>query len=213
MTELRGLYAVTDSALIAPAGLEQQVSAALAGGARLVQYRDKHGEAGLRRAQAEALLRICRRAGVPLLINDDLALAEAIGADGVHLGRDDEDPAAARRRLGAGALIGVSCYGSLGSARRAQAAGADYVAFGSAYASPTKPQAPRVGLATLRQARAALRLPICAIGGITRANASPLLAAGVDLLAVISDLFASADVEAAAREFSALFGQSGRQIR
>ncbi len=200
---LRGLYAITPdepdtSRLLA------RVEPVLAGGAVLLQYRNKRADPKLRRHQAEALAGTCEAHGVPLVINDDLDLAAHLGA-GVHLGREDGAPARARERLGDAGLIGVSCYGDLALAEAAVAQGASYVAFGSAFASGTKPAAPALDHAVLVEARRRLRLPICAIGGIRRDNARPLLALGVDLLAVIGDLFDRDDPGVAAREYVALF--------
>jgi thiamine-phosphate pyrophosphorylase len=200
----RGLYALTPDEPDT-SRLVRQVRAALAGGAAAVQYRSKAAPGALRRAQAAAVLACCRAAGVPLIVNDDLALAEAVGADGVHLGRDDGDLGAARRRLGPGRLLGASCYNRLELAREACAAGADYVAFGAAFASPTKPAAVRAPLELYRDARRVLDVPIVAIGGITVENAPALVAAGVDALAVISALFDAVDVEGRARGFHRLF--------
>lgn len=200
----RGLYALTPEEPDT-GRLTRLVEAALAGGARAVQYRQKSAPAARRREQAAALLARCRAAGVPLIVNDDAALAAEVGADGVHLGRDDCDLAVARRLLGPGRLIGASCYNQLDLARRACAAGADYVAFGAAFDSPTKPAAVRAPLELYRAARRVLAVPIVAIGGITVANAPALLAAGVDAVAVISALFESDDVTARAREFQDLF--------
>jgi thiamine-phosphate pyrophosphorylase len=144
---------------------------------------------------------------VPLIINDDVELAVHCGAAGVHLGRDDADLATARARLGTGAIIGVSCYADLERAREAAAAGADYLAFGRFFPSQTKPEAVPADPALLAAARRELDLPLCAIGGITPANAAPLLEAGADLLAVIQGLFGQPDVRAAAARFQALFQQ------
>lgn len=201
---LRGLYAVTPETIDTD-GLVARVRDAVAGGAVLVQYRCKCSDIGLRRQQAQRLLALCRAAGAPLIINDDVALAAEIGADGVHLGRDDADLSAARARLGSDALVGASCYGNLASAETAAQAGASYVAFGAAFASSTKPGAVQAPAALYRQARQRLRLTIAAIGGIRVDNAAPLLAAGVDLLAVISDLFDAPDVAARAAQYAALF--------
>lgn len=200
---LRGLYAITEGAASAQA-LAEQVVAWIAGGAQVVQYRDKTSDAARRLTEARALRTVCREAGVPLLINDDVALAAAVGADGVHLGRADAGPAQARARLGARALIGVSGYADLGWARAAVAQGADYVAFGRFFASATKPDAPPAPLAVLRAARAALSVPIVAIGGITPDNAPTLIAAGADLLAVIGGL-RGADPAAQARAYAEQF--------
>ena len=202
--ELRGLYAVTPDDRLTPR-LLALVASALAGGVRLVQYRSKLATPALRRAQAAELLRVCRGHGARLIVNDDLALAVEIGADGVHLGRDDGDLAAARAALGAGRLLGVSCYGDLDSAATAAAAGADYLAFGSVFASPTKPQAPRVPLTLLGEAKRRFGLPIAAIGGITLDNADQAIAAGADLLAVISDLFDTMNISARAKEYEYRF--------
>jgi thiamine-phosphate pyrophosphorylase len=201
---LRGLYAVTPEC----SGTEQlltAVAAALAGGARLVQYRSKSPDAALRLEQAAALRNLCLRHGVPLIVNDDVELCARCGADGVHLGRDDLEPAAARRVLGTGKIIGVSCYDCPSLARDSQAAGADYVAFGSFFPSRTKPRAPRPSLDLITRVRRELLLPIVAIGGITRENAGQLIDAGIDMIAVINGIFSAPDVERAARELQALF--------
>ncbi len=203
---LRGPYVITDPRLIAPATLMDVVTRAIEGGAALIQYRHKGRDEALRRRQAEALVGLCRRHGVPLIINDDLELAARCGADGIHLGRDDVPVAHARRRLGAEALIGVSCYDELDRALGAEADGADYVAFGSMYPSPTKPGACRAPLGLLRQARGRVRIPICAIGGLTVDNAGPVVEAGADMLAVISAVFATPDPRAATERLAALFG-------
>lgn len=211
----RGLYALTPDPdpAAAPATdrhLADQVAQALAGGARLIQYRAKQLPAGRRYAQSAALIPVCAAAGVPLIINDDVELARAIGAAGVHLGRDDGDPAAARARLGPDAIIGVSCYDRLDLAQAAAAAGADYCAFGSFFASSVKPDAVRPDPGLLTRARARLRLPLVAIGGITPQNAGLLIAAGADLLAVITAVFAAPDIAAAARAFSRQFEPGAR---
>ncbi len=200
-----GLYAVTPDERDTVA-LVRKVRMALNGGARMVQYRNKSADAALRREQGAALLAVCRAAQVPLIINDDLDLARDLGADGVHLGRDDASVAAARTRLGEGKLLGASCYDRLDLAVNARDAGADYVAFGSVFPSGTKPGATRAPLSLYREAKARLACPVVAIGGITRDNARSVIAAGADALAVISALFDSPDVERSAREFASLFG-------
>lgn len=201
---LRGLYAIT-AERGDQAQLLDEVDAVLRGGARLLQYRAKELDAARRETQARALLALCRRRGVPLIINDDSRLAAAIGADGVHLGRDDAGIADARALLGQQAIIGVSCYDSLTLAQDAVAAGADYVAFGSMYPTPRKPRAPRASLALLRAAHEALPRPICAIGGITADRAAELIAAGASMVAVIGDLFDAADPHAAALAYRRVF--------
>ena len=202
--ELRGLYAITDSGFKAHA-IEQQVQRAIAGGARVIQYRDKSDDAALRRAEASAILAVCRRAGVPLLINDDVALAKQVGADGVHIGRDDGELTQARAALGGEAIIGVSCYNQPQLAQQALAGGADYVAFGRFFSSQSKPEAVQADVPMLAAARAALNCPIVAIGGITPDNGRPLIQAGADMLAVIRGVFAAPDVTAAAQAFAPLF--------
>ncbi|MBN6742645.1 thiamine phosphate synthase, partial [Acidithiobacillus sp. MC6.1] len=129
-----------------------------------------------------------------------------VGAPALHVGAEDAPLAALRVQLGRAILIGVSCYGSVRQAQEAAAQGADYVAFGSFFASPSKPQAPVISMAVLTAARAVMDLPIVAIGGITEASGGALLAAGADALAVISGIFGANDVEGAARRFTALFG-------
>jgi len=200
-----GLYAIADSTYLSPEQFVPAVRAALDGGARVIQYRDKKSEPPQRAATARALNALCREHGVPLLINDDVALAAAVGAAGVHLGHDDSDIATARAELGDRALIGVSCYNELARARAAQAAGADYVAFGRFFASRTKPQAVPATSALLRTARAALRIPIVAIGGITPENGASLITAGADALAVIEGVFNQTDIRAAADGYARLF--------
>ncbi|MBF0219999.1 MAG: thiamine phosphate synthase [Gammaproteobacteria bacterium] len=199
-----GLYAITDATLTPAATLCEQVAAVLNGGAVMIQYRDKETPTPQRRQQAAALVKLCEARQTPLIINDDLELAAAVGAAGVHLGRDDSDIATARARLGADAIIGVSCYNRLDLAVAAAAAGADYLAFGSFYPSATKPQAVRATSELLSHARAQFDLPLVAIGGINAENGRPLMAAGADLLAVITALFANPDPEAAARAFAYL---------
>ena len=205
--QVRGLYAITPDGLD-DAALLSRTEAALEGGARLVQYRDKSSDPARRRGQATSLLSLCVRHGATLVINDDLGLALDIGAHGVHMGRGDGDLREARRLLGADRLLGASCYADIGLARAALAAGADHVAFGAAYTSGTKPGAKPAGIGVYREARAVLDAPIVAIGGITPANAQPLLDAGVDALAVVGalyDAFDAAGVRAAARSFANLF--------
>lgn len=204
--KLEGLYAVTPG-LAGTTDLLHRVGQALLGGARLVQYRNKAADGSLRREQSLALLDLCRGHGVPLVINDDLPLAMAIGADGVHLGGEDGDLAAARAALGPARLLGVSCYDDMKRAREAKHIGADYIAFGSFFASPTKPGAVRAPLNLPAAAKAELGLPVCAIGGITLQNAPQLIAAGVDLLAIITDLFEAPDIQARAASYTQLFSE------
>jgi thiamine-phosphate pyrophosphorylase len=207
--KLRGLCAVTVDDPLLPR-LSALVKAALDGGAPFVQYRNKIAPRPLRRAQAAEMLRICRASGAKLIINDDVWLAVEIGADGAHLGRDDAPGgslAAARDALGPKRILGVSCYNELGRAEEAAAAGADYVAFGSMFPSRTKPGAVRAPLELLGEARRRFNLPVAAIGGITLANAHELVAAGADMIAVVSDLFDAMDIKARAEAYQALFNQ------
>lgn len=202
---LQGLYAITEDRALSAGEACVAVEAALRGGASLVQYRDKSGDHRRRLAAATALRALCTRYRVPLLINDDVELARAVGADGVHLGRDDLDVRQARARLPEHSLIGVSCYNRFELAQRAVDAGADYVAFGSFFASPTKPQAVAATPDLLRRARTELSVPTVAIGGISPENGAALVRAGADMLAVISAVFAAPDIAAAARAFAPCF--------
>ena len=199
-----GLYAITDAGLKGPA-IERPVELAIRGGARVIQYRDKSRDASLRQVEAQAILGVCRKFDVPLLINDDVELAAAIGADGVHLGSEDTALGIARSQLGQRAIIGVSCYNRFELAERAIAAGADYVAFGRFFSSRSKPLAVSAGVDLLHRARAELDCPIVAIGGITPENGRLLVQAGADMLAVIRGVFAAHDVTQAAQSLHNLF--------
>lgn len=204
----RGLYAITDEALIPEGELNSAVASAIAGGAAMVQYRSKCPDRDRRRREAQGLVEICIPLGIPLIINDDVALARETGAAGVHLGCDDDDVIMARTALGRDAIIGLSCYNEFARAVAAQEAGADYVAFGSFYPSATKPEAVRADTALLERAHRELHLPAVAIGGITAHNGATLVAAGAHLLAVITDVFRPGDIEAAARRIASLFDDS-----
>lgn len=200
----RGLYVITDSKLLA-GHLLPAVAAALEGGAAVVQYRHKSLQGGNRHwFEAEQLLELCRQYKVPLLINDDMELAAAIGAEGVHLGRGDGSLTTARQRLGADAIIGATCHDSLHYANEAANQGASYLAFGAIYPSSTKPGTVQAPISCITKA-ARFHLPVVAIGGITADNAAPLIAAGAHCVAVISDLWSAPDITARAREFSRLF--------
>jgi len=195
MRRLRGLYAIT------PPDLSRVEDALASGALCALQYRAKHAPPAARLREAQQLLERCRAHRVPFIVNDDVELALAVQADGVHLGREDGDLAAARARL-PGRLLGASCYDRPELARRAVAAGADYVAFGSVFPSPTKPAADRAPLALFALE---LGVPKVAIGGITLENAPQALAAGADCVAVITDLFDAPDVAARARAYGRLF--------
>jgi thiamine-phosphate pyrophosphorylase len=199
---MRGLYAITPEASDS-ARLIALSRAAVEGGARVLQYRNKLAGDEQREREARALAELCRAAGALFIVNDDAQLALRVDADGVHLGRDDGDPRSARALLGR-RLIGVSCYDQLALAREAVARGADYVAFGSVFPSATKPAAVRAPLELFARARP-LGVPLVAIGGITLQNAAQLLAAGADCVAVIADLFGAPDVAERAGKYDNLF--------
>jgi len=205
MNRLQGLYAITPEIPRTSLPLEEQVAQAIAGGARLIQYRDKSADPDKRLREALALLAVCRAAEVPFIVNDDLDLALQIGADGVHLGRGDADPRKAREHWGPEAIVGISCYDQLPLAIHAQAIGADYVAFGRFFPSSTKPLAVQATPKLLHLAREHLDLPLVAIGGITPENGRFLLSAGAQMLAVVDAVFGQSDIRAAAAAFDALF--------
>lgn len=203
--KLRGLYAITDSQLLAGKFLAY-VEAALEGGVTLLQYRDKSSDEARRLREAEALRNLCERYKTPLIINDDAELAARLGV-GVHLGQTDGPLAPVRALLGRKAIMGSTCHASLALAEQAAAEGASYVAFGRFFNSNTKPGAPNANLELLEQARIKLHIPVCAIGGITLENAAPLVAHGVDLLAVVQGLFdadSTGEVTRRARAFNDL---------
>ncbi|MCE0964219.1 thiamine phosphate synthase [Pseudomonas sp. NMI4491_12] len=204
--KLRGLYAITDSQLLAGRFLSH-VEAALEGGVCLLQYRDKSDDAARRLREAEGLMKLCERYGTQLLINDDAELAARLGV-GVHLGQTDGPLTPTRALLGRRAIIGSTCHASLELAAQAASEGASYVAFGRFFNSVTKPGAPAANVELLEQARAQVKLPIAVIGGITLDNAAPLVAHGADLLAVIHGLFgadSAQEITRRARAFNALF--------
>jgi thiamine-phosphate pyrophosphorylase len=205
-----GVYAITPETADT-ARLLAQVEAALQGGVAAVQYRDKSGDIARRHEQASELVALCRRFKVPLIVNDDLRLADLADADGVHLGRDDGNVREARIILGRHKFVGASCYQSVELALAAQAAGADYVAFGSFFPSPTKPDAGRASVDLLRAAAPLIHLPLVAIGGIALVNAPALLDAGADCLAVLSALFDGADIRANAQALNLLFATESEQ--
>ncbi len=206
-SSINGLYLVTpdcdDTELLC-----KQVKQALDGGVAIVQYRHKTASDALRSEQASALLSICRQADVPFLVNDHVALANSLDADGVHIGQHDGAIAEARAVLGAGKILGASCYNRFALAEQAQAAGADYIAFGACYPSSTKPEALRATLDLFYKAKQSLSVPVVGIGGITLDNAPPLIAAGADALAVITDIFQASDISARCRQYLPLFAKN-----
>ena len=204
MPSLRGLYAITDDSLLR-GHLLGAVEAALLGGCRVVQYRSKRTDNRRLLEVASELLTLCKQYSAQLLINDNVQLALAVGAHGVHLGQEDMPIAEARAQLGREAIIGITCHNSLALALVAQHAGADYVAFGRFFPSGTKQSAPPADLQVLTHAKQALDIPIVAIGGITLDNAPSVLAAGADMLAVVGDLFSATDITSQARAYCDLF--------
>lgn len=181
--------------------------AGLRGGATLVQYRHKTAGPELRKEQAGRLLALCRKYGRPFIVNDHVALCMELEADGIHVGGTDASVASVRAAVGAGKIVGASCYGSLDLAREAHAAGASYVAFGGFYPSRVKKYEVATAPQIVSQAKAGIPLPSVVIGGMTHDNAVPLIAEGADMVAVISSVYMADDPEAAARKFSALFGR------
>ena len=198
----RGLYAITQTKNKSAETIINEVEAVIRGGAVIVQYRDKNPVDSF--FLASELVKICHRNNVPLIINDDVELAARVGADGVHIGKEDGAIAQARKHLGHEAIIGVSCYDFVERALDAQGQGATYIAFGRFFPSASKPLAAPAKIETLQQAKLALKIPIVAIGGILPENGAQLLAAGADLLAVIGGLFDS-QPEQSARAYQALF--------
>ena len=202
---LRGLYAITDEKLIPEAAFLATVEQALRGGTAIIQYRDKSGNEAKRLEQAAALRSLCGEHNACLIINDDIRLAIAVDADGVHLGEEDVSIEQARQMLGDEAIIGISCYNQLQRAVEAQAAGADYVAFGAVFASPTKPNARPASCELISEAKSQLDIPVCAIGGIDKSNVAQVIDSGADMTALISGLFSEADIRLTAKFISRLF--------
>lgn len=199
------LYAITDSQLLPGDQLFTAVAAALKGGCKLVQYRDKTSDKVRRSFEARNLLALCNRYQAQLLINDDVELAKEVGAHGVHLGQGDTNPVAARIILGNRAIIGVTCHDSLTLAQQAIKDSANYIAFGRFFPSSTKPNARPAPISLISEARQQFSaIPIVVIGGITLENGKQLLDAGADMLAVCHSLFAADDITAQAKKFTEL---------
>lgn len=186
--KLEGLYAITDPVLTPYGDIERYVSEAIRGGAKILQLRDKELKDEELYPVAMRLKRLCDENGVCFIIDDRVVLAKAVNADGIHIGLEDIDPLDAREIIGSGKIIGVSCYGDLERAKGAIKKGADYVAFGSFFPSPTKPHAKVVDKSVLSEAKS-LGVPVCAIGGIGINNGGELVTAGADMLSVISALW------------------------
>ena len=188
---MKGLYAITDTANLDSEIMLARTEEILRAGARLLQYRNKQADENTRITEAEELHTLCRHYSVPLVINDDIALAIQTGADGIHLGKTDSTIADARERLGNKVMIGCSCYNDLDRAQQASKSGADYIAFGAFFSSPSKPDAAHATPDIIQTAKQRFKLPVVAIGGITPENGQSLIEAGADMLAVISGIYAS----------------------
>ena len=210
--KLQGLYLIADTAQLVEKNIDDYIASMIEAGVSMIQFRDKAYDATNERKQlAQAIQAQCRDYNIPFIINDDVVLAVAIDADGVHLGKDDIDVSEARRCLGANKYIGVSCYASAARAKRAQRDGADYVAFGAVFKSITKPQAPCLGssteqsLQTLKELTAGINIPVCAIGGITLNNAKQVIECGVQLIAVASSILMATDPLQAVKRYQVFY--------
>ena len=203
--KLKGLYAITDQQLITEEDFSESVEAALQGGAKIIQYRDKSNNLGKRLQQANLLRALCHQYHATCIINDDIELAKAVNAHGVHLGKDDFSLRHARQVLGENAIIGVSCYNNLNRAIEAEKYNADYVAFGAIFSSTTKPDARIAGLDIITKAKQQLSIPVCTIGGITQNNIQQVIAQGADMAAVISGIFSADDIKQSATTLSQFF--------
>lgn len=201
---IKGLYAIADTSVIDQAELAEEVTAVLRGGCRIIQYRDKSFDRDKRSRQAVELALTCREFGAIFIVNDDVQLAIAVEADGVHVGRDDSAIAAIKQNF-PGLIVGASCYNSLELAGQAANAGADYLAFGSFFPSTTKPEAPPADIEILLKAKQTFKLPVVAIGGIMEDNAPGLVSSGADAIAVISGVFSTPDSYISSRKFTELF--------
>ncbi len=208
--KLKGLYALTDRVLTPRELLTRKVREALLGGARIIQLRDKASTDEELVPVSLELKDLCEGFGRLFIVNDRVSLAKKVKAHGVHIGKDDISLERAREELGDKAIIGVSCYNSLELAMKYERMGADYVAFGSFFPSPTKPGAVRADTGLLKKARGRLNVPICAIGGINHENAGLLVENGVDMVAVVSALWKSKDIKKGAREISSIFERKRR---
>ncbi len=204
-SEMKGLYAITDTANYSSQVMLSKTEEILLAGAKVLQYRNKQGDKNIRITEARQLHDLCRQHSVPLIINDDIALAIQVGADGIHLGRSDSSISAARKQLGCKAIIGCSCYNDLDRAYNAVNNGADYIAFGTFFPSPTKPDAVKAMPELISQTKEKYDLPVVAIGGITTENGQSLINAGADMLAVVSDLYASDDPSNKTKKYINLF--------
>ena len=203
-TRLRGLYAITDAGLIGD-NFATAIEQTLQGGCRIIQYRDKSSDITKRQQQSDIVRQLCDQYQALFIVNDDIELALYANADGIHLGKDDQHIQLARERLGNDKIIGVSCYNKLELAIAAEQAGADYVAFGAFFSSSIKPEAINAPTSLIADAKTQLQVPVCCIGGITANNANQLIEVGSDMIAVISDIFASQDIKLASQILTKLF--------
>jgi len=201
MNKLHGLYVITDP-LLCSDKLVEKVEQAILGGAQIIQYRNKLADAQTQYTEAAALQSLCQQHQRTFLINDNVSLALQVNADGVHLGQTDGDITAARKNLGEDKIIGVTCHSDIHAAKMAQQQSANYVAFGRFYPSKTKPTAPPAKIEVLQQAQQQLEIPVVAIGGISVENASNLINAGADMLAVIHAVFAQENIKQAATDLA-----------
>jgi len=202
---LNGLYAITDQHLITEEDFSKSVEAALQGGTRVIQYRDKSDNQNKRQQQASLLRALCHQYHAICIINDDIELAKAVNAHGVHLGKNDLSLRHARQVLGENAIIGVSCYNDLDRAIAAENYNASYVAFGAIFSSSTKPDAKVAGLEIIAQAKQQLSIPVCTIGGITQENIQQVIQQGADMAAVISGIFSADDIKQSTTTLSEYF--------
>lgn len=206
--QLSGLYVITDALITDPEKTIQSVEQALAGGARVIQYRDKTSHHEQRVHVSYAIRKLTQQVNALFIVNDDVDLAKKVTADGVHLGKEDTKLNDARKQLGPNSLIGVSCYNRFDLAQEAAHKGADYIAFGSFFPSRTKPNAVKADIELLKRAHQELDIPVAAIGGISIENGLSLIEAGADMLAVVESVIGQTDIKAAARQFSALFNDA-----
>jgi len=206
---LRGLYVITDKKLIGRDQFVVTVEKSIKGGASIIQLREKDTPEKEIIDLGRQILQVTKKYNVPLIINDSPELTREIGADGVHLGGDDKSIKDARDILGDAAIIGVTCYNEIERGLYAVQNGADYVAFGTPYYTPTKPEREPTSIDTLKEAVSLINtIPIFAIGGITKENAGPILETGVNGIAVITSIFGSTDPETAARELTKLYREN-----
>ncbi len=203
------LYVIVDRTTAKTRDLAEVAEAAIRGGADVLQLRDKAASDEALIEEARRLLRLTRRAGIPLIINDRPEVARAVGAEGVHLGQEDLPLSAARRRLGPNAILGQSTH-SLAQARAAEADGADYIGCGPVFATPTKPDAVSIGLGLIAEVGSQVRVPVVCIGGIDQATLPQVLAAGATRVAVVRAVCGAADPETVVRTLKHLLAQAAR---